>query len=61
MAKIKKCGICGREKEVYGYKEVDYEEVEDVPKEDLLIEGHHYLNDNDVVGVPICEECFNET
>jgi len=57
----KKCACCGQTKPVYAYSERDFEDVEDyVLKEDLLIEGSNRpLADNDVVGLPICRECFN--
>jgi len=56
----RKCGWCEQLKEVYGYQEIDYEEVKDVPIAELLVEGKAPLKDDDVVGVPICKECYRE-
>lgn len=54
------CGWCGEVKQVYAYKEVDYEEVEHLEKNALLIEEtSEPLRDDDVVGVPICKECHD--
>jgi len=63
--KVKKmkriCGWCGELKEVYAYQEVDYEEVEHLDKNALLIEqGSESLRDDDVVGLPICKKCHDE-
>ena len=54
----KKCGWCGQIKPVYAYKEVDYEEVDHLPKSDLLIQGNQPLKDDDIVGIPQCRECY---
>ena len=57
----KKCAYCGIVKEVYAYVEVDYESVDHLDKEDLLIEDPEKpLKDNDVVGLPCCKECYYE-
>lgn len=57
---MKICNWCGEWKEVYACKEVDYEEVENLDKDALLIEGTKPLKDDDVVGLPICKECHDE-
>jgi len=59
---MKKCGICGLLKQVYAYQERDWEEVRDlIPKRDLLIQNDKKpMRPDDVVGVPICKECYEE-
>ena len=60
-SKKKKCTYCGLIKEVYAYDEVDYEEVDHLDKDDLLIEAPEKpLRDDDVVGLPCCKECYYE-
>lgn len=56
----KKCGVCGETKEVAGYVERDYEAVKHIPHKDLLVEGKDPLLDDDLVGIPICKECYDE-
>jgi len=56
----KTCGWCGKTKKVYAYKEVDYEEVQHLAINALLIDGKEPLREDDVVGVPICKECYEE-
>lgn len=60
MKEKKKCGWCGQYRDVYAYQEVDWEEVKDsIARRDLLVEGRQPLRDNDVVGIPQCEECYH--
>jgi len=53
------CCRCGQLKVVYGHYERDYESVDDLPDEELLWEGKRKtLDDIDIVGLPLCKECF---
>lgn len=53
------CCECGQLKEVYGHYERDYERVSNLPDEKLLWEGNRRtLEDIDIVGLPLCKECF---
>jgi hypothetical protein len=54
----KKCGYCGKLKEVYGQEEIEFDGNRPIPKRELLTKAKGRLHDGDIVGLPICRECY---
>lgn len=50
------CAWCGNYREVYAYQESTFEE--DETKEPFISADKAKLKDGDLIGLPICEECY---